>query len=67
MKNSLFVETGESFVGAKFAPKVINNLYGTNTLAILPREMHFIYLCLRFFRLRTMSVACYIRVLYLPD
>ena len=41
MKNSLFVGTGGSFAGAKFASKVINNLYGTNTLAILPRDVYY--------------------------
>ena len=41
MKNALFVGTGGSFAGAKFASKVINNLYGTNTLAILPRDVYY--------------------------
>ena len=41
MKNSLFVGTGGSFAGAKFASKVINNLYGTNTLAMLPRDVYY--------------------------
>ena len=41
MKNSLFVGTGGSFAGAKFASKVINNLYGINTLAILPRDVYY--------------------------
>ena len=41
MKSSLFVGTGESFAGAKFASKVINNLYGINTLAILPRDVYY--------------------------
>ena len=41
MKNALFVGTGGSFAGAKFASKVINNLYGTSAFAILPRDVYY--------------------------
>lgn len=41
MSNILFVGTGGSFAGAKFASKVINYLYGTNAIAILPRDAYY--------------------------
>ncbi len=41
MSNILFVGTGGSFAPAKFASKVINDLYGINTLAMLPRNVYF--------------------------
>lgn len=39
INNCLFVGTGGSYAGAYFASKVVNNLYGTSTLALLPREV----------------------------
>ena len=39
--NSLFIGTGGSFAGAKFAAKIINNLYGTNSFALLPRDVYY--------------------------
>jgi len=41
INNSLFIGTGGSFAGAVFASKVINNMYGTNTIAILPRDVKY--------------------------
>lgn len=39
VENYLFVGTGGSFAGAIFASKVINEMYGSNTYAILPRNV----------------------------
>ena len=39
--HSIFVGTGGSFAGAKFSSKVINHLYGTNTIALYPRELYY--------------------------
>ena len=41
IKNSLFVGTGGSLAGAIFASKVINNLYGTNAISCLPRDVYY--------------------------
>ncbi|MEG2993379.1 MAG: PfkB family carbohydrate kinase [Bacilli bacterium] len=38
---SLFIGTGGSLAGANFSSKVINELYGTNTYTILPREVKY--------------------------
>ena len=40
-KNYLFVGTGGSFAGAKFSAKIINNLYGSNTITLLPRNVYY--------------------------
>ena len=40
-KNYLFVGTGGSFAGAKFSEKIINNLYGSNTITLLPRNVYY--------------------------
>ena len=39
--NSVFIGTGGSFAGAKFSSKVINELYGINTLTLLPRDFYY--------------------------
>lgn len=39
--NYLFVGTGGSFAGAKFSAKIINNLYGSNTITLLPRNVYY--------------------------
>lgn len=39
--NIIFIGTGGSFAGAKFSSKVINNLYGINTSAMLPRDFYY--------------------------
>lgn len=41
LNNCVFVGTGGSFAGAKFAAKVINELYGINTLSIYPRDLYY--------------------------
>lgn len=41
IKNYLFVGTGGSFAGAKFSSKIINNLYGSNTITLLPRNVYY--------------------------
>ena len=41
LNSILFVGTGGSFPAGVFASRVINNLYGTNTLSILPRDILF--------------------------
>ena len=41
LNNSIFVGTGGSFAGAKFASKLINYLYGINTNALFPREVYY--------------------------
>ena len=41
VSNSLFVGTGGSFAGAKFGAKVMNNLYGSNTMAFYPRDVYY--------------------------
>lgn len=37
--NYLFIGTGGSFAGAMFASKIINNLFGSNTYALYPRDV----------------------------
>ncbi len=37
--NYLFVGTGGSFAGAKFASIIINRMYGSNTYALYPRDI----------------------------
>lgn len=37
----LFIGTGGSFAGAKFASKVINQLYNSATIALLPRDVYY--------------------------
>ena len=39
--NSIFLGTGGSFAAAKFSSKVINYLYGTNTVALYPRDVYY--------------------------
>ena len=41
LKNCLFVGTGGSFAGAKFSAKVINYLYGVNTITLYPRDVYY--------------------------
>lgn len=41
IKNSLFLGTGGSFSAAIFASKVINDLYGNNTISLLPRDAYY--------------------------
>lgn len=41
LNNCIFVGTGGSFAAANFASKVVNNLYGTNTYADLPRNIRY--------------------------
>ncbi|HIT10146.1 MAG TPA: hypothetical protein IAC24_00905 [Candidatus Onthousia faecigallinarum] len=41
VSDSIFVGTGGSFAGAKFGARVINNLYGSNTLAFYPRDVYY--------------------------
>ena len=36
LNNSIFIGTGGSFAGAKFSSKLINYLYGSNTIALYP-------------------------------
>ena len=39
--NSIFVGTGGSFAGAKFSSKLINHLYGVNTITLYPRDLYY--------------------------
>ena len=39
--NSVFVGTGGSFAGARFSSKLINHLYGTNTICLYPRDLYY--------------------------
>lgn len=39
--NYLFIGTGGSFAGAKFSAKLINYLYGVNTLTLYPRDAYY--------------------------
>ena len=41
LNNSIFVGTGGSFAGAKFSSKLINHLYGINTIALYPRDLYY--------------------------
>ena len=41
LNNSIFVGTGGSFAGAKFSSKLINHLYGINTVALYPRDLYY--------------------------
>lgn len=41
LNNSIFVGTGGSFAGAKFTSKLINHLYGVNTIALYPRDLYY--------------------------
>lgn len=41
LNNSIFVGTGGSFAGAKFSSKLINLLYGVNTIALYPRDLYY--------------------------
>lgn len=41
LNNIIFVGTGGSFAGAKFSSKVINYIYGTNTLVLYPRDVYY--------------------------
>lgn len=41
LNNSIFVGTGGSFAGAKFSSKLINHLYGVNTIALYPRDLYY--------------------------
>ena len=40
-ENYIFTGTGGSFAGAKFASIVINELYGSNTYALMPRDVFY--------------------------
>ena len=39
--NMLFIGSGGSFAGAKFSSKLINFLYGTNGIALYPRNVYY--------------------------
>lgn len=39
--NGLFIGTGGSFAAAYFSSKIINDIYGTNTVASFPRNMKY--------------------------
>ena len=41
LNNSIFVGAGGSFAGAKFSSKLINHLYGINTIALYPRNFYY--------------------------
>ncbi len=41
LNNSIFVGTGGSFAGAKFSSKLINHLYGINTMVLYPRDLYY--------------------------
>lgn len=41
LNNILFVGTGGSFASAKFSSKIINYLYGLNTIALYPRDIYY--------------------------
>lgn len=41
LNNSIFVGTGGSFACANFASKLINHLYGINTIALYPRDLYY--------------------------
>lgn len=41
LNNSIFVGAGGSFAGAKFSSKLINHLYGINTIALYPRDVYY--------------------------
>lgn len=41
INSSLFIGTGGSFAGAVFASKIINIMYGTNSIATLPRDVKY--------------------------
>lgn len=41
LNNSIFVGTGGSFAGAKFSSKLINHLYGINTISLYPRDLYY--------------------------
>ncbi len=41
LNNTIFVGTGGSFAGAKFSSKLINYLYGINTIALYPRDLYY--------------------------
>ena len=41
LNNIIFAGTGGSFAGAKFSAKVINQLYGTNAIALYPRDLYY--------------------------
>ena len=41
LNNSIFLGTGGSFAAAKFSSKVINYLYGANTIALYPRDVYY--------------------------
>ena len=39
--NVIFIGTGGSLAGAKLSSKIINNLYGVNTITLLPRDLYY--------------------------
>lgn len=39
--NSIYVGTGGSYAAAFFAARLINQMYGTNTLALYPRDLYY--------------------------
>lgn len=41
INNSIFAGTGGSFAGAKLSSKVINCLYGVNTISLYPRDLYY--------------------------
>ncbi len=41
LNNSIFIGTGGSYASAKFSSKVINYLYGLNTIALFPRDLYY--------------------------
>ena len=41
INNAIFIGTGGSFAAAAFAAKVINNVYGINSVALYPRDVKY--------------------------
>jgi len=41
LNNSIFVGSGGSFAGAKCSSKLMNHLYGINTVALYPRDVYY--------------------------
>ena len=39
LNNILFIGTGGSYAGSYYSSKIINNLYGVNTISMLPRDV----------------------------
>lgn len=41
LNDIVFIGSGGSFAGAKFSAKLINHLYGTNAIALYPRDLYY--------------------------